>query len=74
MRLAALIGALLIALGVIGLTVGGLRWTDAKPVIKAGPLQVNKQEEHYVSIPIAGSIVLIVVGAGLVAVGRKPSA
>lgn len=67
----AILGVVLIVLGVAGLVIGHFSYTETKPVLKAGPLQVNSQEEHNISIPTIGSIVLLIVGAGLVVAGRR---
>jgi uncharacterized membrane protein YidH (DUF202 family) len=67
----AILGVVLIVLGVAGLVLGHLNYTETKPVLKAGPLQVNSQEEHSISFPTIGSIVLLIVGAGLVVAGRR---
>ena len=71
MRATAMIGVVLIVLGVIGMVAGGIHWSNSEPVLKAGPLQVDKREEHHISIPLVGSIVLVVAGAGLLVAGRK---
>lgn len=67
----AILGVVLIVLGIAGLVIGHFSYTETKPVLEAGPLQVNSQEEHHISIPTIGSIVLLLVGAGLVVAGRK---
>jgi len=67
----AIVGILLIVLGVAGLLFGHFSYTDTKPVLKAGPLEVDSQQEHHISIPTIGSIVLLVAGAGLLVAGRR---
>jgi hypothetical protein len=71
MRGTALLGVILIVLGIAGLAFEHFSYTDTKPVLKAGPIQVDSHEEHQVSIPLIGSIVVLVVGAGLVVMGRR---
>jgi hypothetical protein len=68
---AGILGVFLIVLGIAGLLFSQFSYTETKPVLKAGPLQVNSQEEHHISIPTIGSIVLLIVGAGLVVAGRR---
>ena len=68
---AAILGVILIVLGVAGLLFGHFTYTETKPVVKAGPLQINSQEDHSVSIPTIGSIVLLLTGTGLVIAGRR---
>jgi uncharacterized membrane protein len=67
----AILGIVLIVLGIAGLLFSHFSYTETKPVLKAGPIQVNSQEEHTVSIPTIGSIVLLLAGAGLVIAGRR---
>ncbi|HEY5337663.1 MAG TPA: hypothetical protein VIJ85_05640 [Rhizomicrobium sp.] len=67
----AILGVVLIVLGIGGLLFDQFSYTQTKPLLKAGPLQVNTEEEHHISIPTIGSIVLLLIGAGLVIAGRK---
>ena len=67
----AIVGIVLIVLGIGGLFLGHFSYTETKPVLKAGPLQVNSEEQHHISIPTIGSIVLLLAGAGLVIAGRR---
>ena len=60
-----------IVLGVAGLFFSHVSWTETKPVVKLGPLQVNSQEDHTVWIPTAAGIVVVLAGLGLVMAGRK---
>ena len=66
-----ILGVVLIVLGVGGLLLGHFSYTETKPVLKAGPLQINSEEQHNISIPTIGSIVLLLVGAGLAIAGRR---
>src|ERR1700748_1429525 len=67
----AILGVVLIVLGIGGLLLGPFSYPETKPVLKAGPLQVNSEEQHTISIPTIGSIVLLLAGAGLVIAGRR---
>ena len=67
----AILGIILIVLGIGGLLLGHFSYTETKPVLKAGPLQVNSEEQHSISIPTIGSIVLLLVGGVLVVSARK---
>jgi len=51
MKNLTLLGAVLIVVGVIALFFGHFSFTETKPVLKAGPLQINSQEDHTVWIP-----------------------
>jgi uncharacterized membrane protein YidH (DUF202 family) len=67
----AILGVVLIVLGIAGLAIGHFSYTETKPVLKAGPLQVNSEEQHNISFPTIGSIVLLLVGGVLVVAGRR---
>jgi hypothetical protein len=63
------IGMVLIVLGIVGLLVGGISWTDRDTVIDAGPLEVQTEERERLPIPpIAGGIMLV---AGVVLLMKK---
>ena len=71
MKNLTLLGAVLVVVGVIALFFGHFSFTETKPVLKAGPLQINSQEDHTVWIPTAAGIAAVVAGLGLVMVSRK---
>lgn len=71
MRNLTLLGVVLIVLGVVALFFGHFSFTETKPVLKAGPLQVNSQEHHMVWIPTTAGIVVVLAGLGLVIAGRR---
>ena len=71
MRGTALLGVVLIVLGIAGIVFDHFSYTETKPVLTAGPIQIDSQQEHHISIPLIGSIVVMVLGAGLVVAGRR---
>lgn len=71
MRNTALIGIVLIVLGAAGLLFANFSYTETKPVLKAGPIEVNTQEEHHISIPTVAGVVVLLAGVALVFVGRR---
>ncbi len=73
MKPIAILGVLLIVLGVAGLFFSRVTWTETKPVVELGPLQVNAQEDHTVWIPTAAGVVAVLAGLGLVFAGRRSS-
>jgi len=64
------IGIALVILGVAGFLVGHFTYTDTKPVLKAGPVQVTTEEHHHVWIPEAASAIVLLAGVVLIVVGR----
>jgi uncharacterized membrane protein len=71
MRNLAWLGVVLIVLGIAGLVFENFSYTDTKPVLKAGPIEVNAKEEHHVSIPTVAGVVVLLAGVALVFVGRR---
>ncbi|HEX2593299.1 MAG TPA: hypothetical protein VHL34_17485 [Rhizomicrobium sp.] len=71
MRGLTLLGAVLVVVGMLALVLGNISYTETKPVLKAGPLQVNAEEEHHVSIPTIAGVVVLLAGVGLVFAGRR---
>jgi uncharacterized membrane protein HdeD (DUF308 family) len=71
MKNLSLLGVVLIVLGVAALFFGHFSFSETKPVLKAGPLQINSQEDHTVWIPTVAGIVVVLAGLGLVFAGRK---
>jgi len=71
MRGTLAIGVVLALLGVGALVFGQVRYTETEPVIKAGPLQVDKKESHVISIPTVGGVILLVAGLGFVFAGMR---
>jgi hypothetical protein len=67
-----IIGILLVALGIVGLVWGGVRWTTRDTVVDAGPLQVTRDERQALPIsPIASGIMLAAGVALIIANGRR---
>jgi uncharacterized membrane protein YidH (DUF202 family) len=71
MRPIAILGVVLIVLGIGGLVFRSIHWTETKNVADLGPVQIQSQENHSVWIPTAAGIAAIVVGLGLVFVSRR---
>lgn len=71
MRGTLIIGIVLILLGIAGLVFTNFSYTETKPVLQAGPVQVNAEEEHQISIPTIAAVVALLAGVGLVIAGRR---
>ena len=72
MRLLGWIGILVILAGVDIVAVGGIPYTKSRNEVQVGTIVVRSQERGM--IPAYVGVIAIVVGAGLVIVGRKKSA
>jgi hypothetical protein len=71
MKPLVLLGVVLIVLGIAGLLISHVSWTETKPVVRLGPLEVNSQEDHTVWIPTAAGLVAVLAGLGLVFAGKR---
>jgi len=70
MKPAAVVGLILIILGIVALVYGGITYTTQKKVLDIGPIQATKEEHKTIPLPpilggiaLAGGIVLML-GAG----------
>ncbi len=73
MRNLGILGVVLVLIGVGVLLFGHFTYSETKPVADIGPLHINAQEEHHVSIPTVAGIVVVIAGLGLVLMGRRSS-
>ncbi len=71
MKPLTVLGAVLVIVGVAALFFGHFSFTETKPVVKAGPLEINSQEDHTVWVPTAAGVVVVLAGLGLVVAGRR---
>lgn len=71
MKPIVLLGVVLIVLGIAGLLISHVSWTETKPVVRLGPLEVNSQEDHTVWIPTAAGLAAVLAGLGLVFAGKR---
>ena len=66
-----ILGILLLVIGIIGLTVGGIRYGYRDNVANIGPVHVNVQKHDTIWIPPVLGIVGIAAGAGLLLTGSR---
>lgn len=71
MRGLALIGVILIVLGIAALVVPSITFTERDTVADIGPLEVQTEDEHTIPIPTIAGVLAIVAGLGLVFAGRR---
>lgn len=64
-----LFGAVLIALGVLGLLYGGFSYTKETHDIKVGPVEFSVKEKEAVNVPVWAGVAAIVGGAALLLFG-----
>jgi len=71
MKLATIVGTILIALGVVALVYKGFSYSSEETVLQIGPIKATAETEKHVSIPLWAGIGAIVAGAVIVLVGRR---
>ncbi len=71
MKPIAVLGVLLIAIGIAGLVIANISFTEKKVIVDAGPLKVTADQQRNIPIPSIAGVIAIVVGAGLLFYGRK---
>jgi hypothetical protein len=71
MKVAAVVGILLIILGIVGFAVGGISFTHQKKDVDLGPLQVSHNKTETMPISPILSAISLVAGVGLVVVGAR---
>lgn len=70
MKPMAVLGVLLIAIGIAGLAIDNISFTERKTIVDAGPLKVTADEQRTIPIPTIAGIVAVIAGAGLLFMGR----
>ena len=65
MKPIAILGTLLIAIGIAGLLIANISFTEKKVIVDAGPLQVTADQQRTIPIPTIAGVIAVVVGAGL---------
>jgi hypothetical protein len=74
MKMASLVGILLIVVGVIGLAVGGINYTRREKVIDIGPIEATTTKHERIPLPpIAGGLALAAGVVLLIAGNRRTS-
>jgi uncharacterized membrane protein YidH (DUF202 family) len=54
-----ILGVVLVAVGVIGLIMGGISWTQQETVLEMGPVEITAQEERSLPVPpLVGGLAL----------------
>jgi hypothetical protein len=70
MKPLAILGVLLIVIGIAGLAIDNISFTERKTIVDAGPLKVTADEQRTIPIPTIAGIVAVIAGAGLLFMGR----
>ena len=71
MKIATIVGIILIVLGIAGFAMGGVSFTHEKKDVDLGPLQVSHQEKSTLPISPLLSTLCLVSGVGLLIAGVR---
>lgn len=71
MRSMMWIGIVLVVLGIAGLVIQNVKFTETKNVVEFGPLHVNAEEQHNLPIPTIAGVVAVLAGITLVFLSRR---
>jgi hypothetical protein len=66
-----LVGALLIAAGLLGLLYGGFSFTKQTHDLKIGPIELSVKEKESINVPVWAGVAAIVAGTALLLFGGK---
>jgi hypothetical protein len=72
MKIASVLGILLIVIGVIGIVYGGYTYTAKQTTVQVGPLELTAKEKKTIPISsvaggalVVGGITLLILGGGM---------
>ena len=66
-----ILGILLIIAGILMMVFTQVNFTTTKKVVDAGPIQIDKKEDHSIGWPVYAGAVAVIGGIAVLAVGRK---
>jgi len=66
-----IIAIILLAVGLIGLTIGGFSFKTKEKVVDIGPVDVTRTKTHSQSIPLGASIAALVIGGVMLVASSK---
>lgn len=69
-----ILGIILIVAGILMMVFTQINFTTTEKVVDAGPLQINKKENHSVGWPIYAGVAAVIGGIAVLAVGSKKRA
>jgi hypothetical protein len=67
MRGTKLLGAILLALGILGLAYGGFSYTKSTDQVNVGPIHLEVKDKERVNVPLWAGVAVAIVGGVLLA-------
>ena len=71
MRPLVIFGVLLIAIGVAGLLIDNISFTEKRVVVDAGPIKVTADQQRTIPIPSIAGVIAVIAGVGMIFYGRQ---
>jgi hypothetical protein len=71
MRPLFIFGVLLIAIGVAGLVIDNISFTEKRVVVDAGPIKVTADQQRSIPIPSIAGVIAVIAGVGMIFYGRQ---
>jgi hypothetical protein len=71
MKPLAIVGVILIVLGIAGLVVGRFTYTTEEKVMEVGPIVATAEKEHSIRVPDIAGIIAVIAGGVLVIASRR---
>jgi len=65
------VGVLLVILGIAGLVIANVTFTEKKTVANIGPLELRTEEQYRVPIPTIAGIVAVLAGLAMIVTARR---
>jgi hypothetical protein len=71
MRPLVVFGVMMIAIGIAGLAIDNISFTEKRTIVDAGPVKVTADQQRIISIPTIAGVIAIAAGAGMIFLGRQ---
>ena len=71
MKLTTIVGIVLLVIGVIALTYGGISYTRTEKVLDIGPIEATKEKHERIPLPPVLGGIALAGGAALLAAGAR---
>lgn len=68
------IGILLIAIGILMIAYTGFSYVTTEKVVDLGPIEINKEKNHFVQWPPIVGVVLLVGGVAVIVLDKRKNA
>jgi hypothetical protein len=68
---AVIVGAVLVLLGIVGLSYGRITFTSKETIAEIGPFKATKEKQESIPLPPVLGGLALVAGVGLIALGLK---